>query len=274
MNPHLFASGILLVLSAAPLARAQTPAPQPPAVREAVDPKAIDIIIRASDHLSAAKQFSTSIELAQDLVNDKGSKMQFTKQVEVKLRRPNRLQVDISTTVPKRSFWYDGKSISLLDHKENFYGTSPAANTIDAMIDQLEEALGVVFPLDDLMLAKPLVTPAAAAKSASYLGKERILGKVCHHVAFQHDAIDWQAWVEDGPKPLIRKVIINFKLDDGSPQITALLTGWDLGTKLPDFVFAFEPPKGAVKIEFLPAEKPKAASATPEAAKDKETTSK
>ncbi|WP_050028427.1 DUF2092 domain-containing protein [Verrucomicrobium sp. BvORR034] len=273
MKPTLFTCGLLLLSGTVPGLWSQEAPPSAAKPAASPDPRALAIISRASDYLAGTKQFSTSIDLSQDLVNDKGSKVQFTKQVDVKLRRPNRLQVDISTTIPKRSFWYDGKSVTLLDHRENFYGTSPAPDQIDAMIDQLEESLGVVFPLDDLLLTKPLVTPAAAAKSASYLGKERILGKTCHHVAFQHDAIDWQAWVEDGPKPLLRKVIINFKLDDGSPQITALLTNWDLGTKLPDFVFAFDPPVGAKKINFLPPDKSKAAAIPGEAA-DKETPSK
>lgn len=272
MKPSPLLYHLLAVLSFAPVILAQdaaAPATPPPIP----DARALDIISRASEYLAATKQFSTSIDLSQDLVNEKGSKVQFTKQVDVKLRRPNRLQVDISTTAPKRSFWYDGKSVTLLDHRENYYGTSPAPDQIDAMIDHLEESLGVVFPLDDLLLTKPLVVPAAAANTASYLGKERILGKTCHHVAFQHDAIDWQAWVEDGPKPLLRKVIINFKLDEGSPQITAHLTNWDLGTKLPDFVFNFDPPAGSTKISFLPADKAKAAAIPGDGAK-KETISK
>lgn len=265
MKPSMLFRHLFALLTYAPVVLAQEAA-SPAATLPIPDARALDIISRASEYLAAAKQFSTSMDLSQDLVNEKGSKVQFTKQVDVKLRRPNRLLVDISTTVPKRSFYYDGKSVTLLDHRENFYGTSPAPDQIDAMIDHLEESFGVVFPLDDLLLTKPLVVPAAAAKTASYLGKARILGKTCHHVAFQHDAIDWQAWVEDGPKPLLRKVIINFKLDEGSPQVIAHLSNWDLGTKLPDFVFNFDAPTGAQKINFLPAEKTKAAAVPGEAA--------
>ena len=57
--------------------------------------------------------------------------------------------------------------------------------------------------------------------------------------------------MEDGPKPLLRKVVITLKFEEGSPQITAFITNWDTGTKLPDFVFEFEPPKGAEAIKFL-----------------------
>ncbi|HSJ02270.1 MAG: DUF2092 domain-containing protein [Verrucomicrobium sp.] len=263
MNPlRTCLTAFVPLLACTPLLAQDSPAPAPPP--PVVEPQALAIVARASDYLAATKQFSTTVEVAQDVVSPKGHKVQFSKKVELKLRRPDRLLVEISTTTPKRSFWYDGKSITLLDHRDNFFATSPAPNKIDAMVDQLEEALGVVFPLDDLLQAKPLVAPATTAKAALYLGQEQILGKTCHHVAFQHDAIDWQAWVETGPKPLLRKIVITLKLDEGSPQITALLTGWDLGTKLPDFVFQFDPPTGAQKIEFLPAAaKSAAASATP-----------
>jgi hypothetical protein len=216
-----------------------------------LDPQALVILNRAADYLAKTKQYSATVEVSHDAVFGKGSKLQYTKQLEIKLRRPDRLQIEISTTTPKRSFWYDGKSVTLLDHKENFYATSPAPNKIDDMVDHVEKALGMVFPLDDLVLSKPLSEPASKAKNSIYLGKEKILGKVCHHVAFGHEAIDWQAWVEDGPKPLLRKVVITLKLDEGSPQITAFITNWDLATKLPDYVFEFEVPKGAEAIKFL-----------------------
>ncbi len=251
---------VLLPLSLLP---AQDPQKhEPPPEEPAIEPRALEIITRASEFLSGAKQFAVTAEVSQDLVGEKGSKLQMCKQVELKVRRPDRLQVHISTTVPKRTFWYDGKTISLLDHQKNYYGVSPAPGKIDGMVDQVEKDLGVVFPLDDLVRAKPLAGPASKAGSGVYLGVDKVLGRPCHHVAFSHEAIDWQAWVEDGPKPLLRKLVITFKLDEGSPQYTALLTHWDLGTKLPDFVFKFEPPDGAQKIEFLPAKPEPAEPAT------------
>ncbi|RBP35347.1 hypothetical protein DES53_12214 [Roseimicrobium gellanilyticum] len=215
------------------------------------DPKALGIINRAADYLAKAKQYQATVEVSHDVVYGKKSKLQYTKQLEIKLRRPDRLQIEVSTTVPRRSFWYDGKNVTLFDHKENYYATAPAADKIDAMVDQVEKALGIAFPLDDLVLSKPLSEPASSAKNSAYLGKEKILGKVCHHVAFEHRAIDWQAWVEDGPKPLLRKVVITLKFEEGSPQITAFISNWDMGTKLPDYVFEFEAPKGAEAIKFM-----------------------
>ena len=83
------------------------------------------------------------------------------------------------------------------------------------------------------------------------------MGVMCHHVGFRRrcgqgrEAIDWQAWVEDGAVPLVRKAVIDFKTEPGSPKWLVLLSKWDLETPLPDFVFQFDPPLGASEIEFV-----------------------
>ncbi len=227
-----------------------------PLAEEASGPSALSIMQRASDHLAKAQQISVKAETCQELLAENGMMVQTTKDVEIRLRRPDRLRVSISTSRPSRSLWYDGKSLVLYDHRGNFYGSTPtAADKVDAMIADVERTLGVVFPLDDLALPKPFVEAASSATSSLYLGLAKVMGKVCHHVAFQHEAIDWQAWVEDGPKPLLRKLVITYKLDEGAPQYIAHFTEWDTSTELPDFLFAFQPPVGASEIQMLPAAK-------------------
>lgn len=216
---------------------------------------AVSIISRASEFLAKAQQISVKAETSQELLADNGMKVQFTKEVEIYLRRPDRLRVTIATDEPRRSIWYDGKNITLMDHRTNFYGKAAAPDKIESMITQVEKSLGVVFPLDDFAMAKPFLSSATTAKSSLYLGLTQVSGKRCHQVAFQHEAVDWQAWVEDGPKPFIRKLVITYKLDEGAPQFTAYLKEWDLGTKLPDFMFTFEAPPGASEIQMLSAGK-------------------
>ena len=92
--------------------------------------------------------------------------------------------------------------------------------------------------------AGPLVTARQKTKAAQYLGMEPVLGVLCHHLAFQNDSIDWQAWVEDGPVAVVRKVVITPRNDGDEEtdelQTTAILTKWNFTTELPDYVFAFD----------------------------------
>ena len=218
-----------------------------------LESKALEIIQISAAHLAAAPQFSVSAEIWEDLIQEDGTKLQFTKIVDVKVRRPSAVQLDIRTTVPKRSFFYDGKSVTLLDQRTGFFGVAEAPGTIDETIATMEKKFGIDFPIDDLLVSKPFGDGAARAKSAQYFGVEPVNGVTCHHLAFQNDGIDWQAWVEAGPVPVLRKVVITDKLAEGSPQFTTMLTGWDFTTPLPDFVFAFDPPPGSTKIEMIKA---------------------
>ena len=217
-----------------------------------VDTHAIAILNRAVDRLAAAKHFSVSTEIWGDTELEGGGRTQFTKLVDVKVHRPNRIQMDVKTSVPKRSFYYDGKNLTMLDRQKGFYGTIAAPATIDETLVKVEEDYGVEFPLEDILISRPFGDGAAKAKGAQYLGLEPVLGVACHHLAFQSEVIDWQAWVEDGPVALVRKVVITSKEEEGSPQVTAIFSKWDFSTELPDFVFAFDPPPGSARIDFVP----------------------
>ncbi|NOX99496.1 MAG: DUF2092 domain-containing protein [Verrucomicrobia bacterium] len=220
----------------------------------AVDPMAVKILKRASDHLSAAKQFSVSAEIWQDLEDENGTMLQFSKLADVKVRRPDGIRIDIKTDKPKRSFYYDGKSVSVVDHQKGYYGNVAAPATIEETLDKLDEKFGITMPLEDLLIARPFGGAATKAKAGQYLGKEPVLGVLCHHVAFQGESVDWQAWVNEGPVPTIRKVVITFKQEQGRPQFIALFSDWDTTSNLPAYVFTFDPSAGVLKIEVLPNE--------------------
>jgi hypothetical protein len=222
-----------------------------------IDPQAIAILNRAVERLAGAKQFSVNAEIWAETELEEGGRAQFTKTVDVKVRRPNKVQVDVRTSVPKRSFYYDGKTFSLLDQQKGFYGIADAPATIDETLAKMEDEYGVSFPINDLLISRPFGDGAAKTKAAQNLGIEPVLGVLCHHLAFQNDSIDWQAWVEEGPVAVVRKVVITPR-DDGDDetdelQTTAILTRWDFTTELPDYVFTFTPPAGSAKIEFVPA---------------------
>lgn len=255
MKRHMKSKPLLLMalagLAVAPLSSFAEDKKETPAV----DPMAVKILKRAADHLAAAKQFSVSAEIWQDLEEEDGTMLQFTKLGEIKVRRPDGFRIDIKTDVPKRSFYYDGKSVSVMDHQKGFYANAAAPATIDKTLDAIDEKFGMTMPLEDLLASKPFGGAAKKAKSGQYLGKEPVLGKICHHVAFQGERVDWQVWINEGAVPTIRKIVISFIEEDGVPQFTAIFSKWNTTTVLPDYVFTHDPPAGAVKIEMMPAPK-------------------
>jgi len=71
-----------------------------------------------------------------------------------------------------------------------------------------------------------------------------------------------QLWIAKGDQPLPRRMVITYTRAEGQPQFRAQFSDWNLSPEVPDSLFAFTPPTGAVKIAFAPRRP--AGSATPE----------
>jgi hypothetical protein len=54
-------------------------------------------------------------------------------------------------------------------------------------------------------------------QEARYVGMSQIADTKCHHLAFRQKLLDWQLWVEDGDKPLPRKLVITYKRQYAEP---------------------------------------------------------
>jgi len=186
-----------------------------------VDPKAVEIAQRASDFLAGQKHFQVTAEIWDD-VTIEGKRLQFSRSTQVSVRRPDRALLAVRTTQPTRTFYYNGKTLTVADHKNGFYAETDAAGTIDETVALVDRKLGLQFPLQDILLSKPFGDAAAKVLSAQYLGVERILGTDCHHVAFQNSGIHWQAWIKSGPVPTVRKAVMVDADSDDASAITIL----------------------------------------------------
>jgi len=116
------------------------------------------------------------------------------------------------------------------------------------MLDEMHDEYDIDLPLADLAVSDPYKHAVAKVESATYYGLAPALGYSCHHLAFRQENIDWQVWIQDGPQPLIRKLVITHKAEEGSPEFTALITHWDFAERISESDFVFEPPSGAVRI--------------------------
>lgn len=226
----------------------------------AIDPDA-DRIFRAScKYLADTKQFSVNVEVWKDVLLPSGMKLQTTQTLAVHEQRPDRLHIEVRSPRGSREFWYQKKSLTMLDRTLNLYGVVEVPSKIDKALDEVEERFGVEIPLGDVLVADPYRSLMENVETAADLGKVTVLGAACRHLAFTGPKADCQVWIADGAKPLPRKIVINFKTLDGSPQVTQLFSDWDLASPLSESVFTFVPPDGALQIVVNPkADAPKPA---------------
>ncbi len=108
-----------------------------------------------------------------------------------------------------------------------------------------------MIPLSDLAFDDPYVTLMANVETGSYIGIRIVDGIEYHHLAFTQETIDWEVWIENGARPLPRKMLIRYKDEPGSPQFVALLSDWDMSDNAPDALFSAEAPIGFTPIAFV-----------------------
>ena len=214
-----------------------------------IAPQAEHVFRAACHYLAEAPFFCLTAEVWREHVTESGQKLQFSRTVTFEVKRPDRLHVEIRSPHSERGFWYDSKSLTILDRKRNLFSIAPMPGTLDAALDSAHDQFGIDLPLIDLAVSDPYQNATSNVRKGVDYGLATVLGVDCHHLAFTQENVDWQVWIQDGPQPLIRKFVITHKNEAGAPQFTALITRWDLTGRISDSDFVFEPPRGATKVE-------------------------
>jgi hypothetical protein len=230
-------------------AYAQTPPESPIAPNE--DPEAM--LKKACDTLRTKQAFTVDVNITYDNVLDSGEKVQYSAFQQLWVNRPNQLRADYSGDERHNSFYYDGKTFSLLQKKTNVYATRPAPATIDAAIAEIEEKYDVTIPLSKLVISDPCKEITPNIKQSTYVGFNMVNRVPSYHFLFNGEDKDFQIWISDTAEPLPQKILITYKNLPGSPQYTAVLSNWNFKPQIPADAFTFTPPAGTAKIDFLPS---------------------
>lgn len=246
------AIGLCLGLLAVGSSSGQTAATRPPAT-QAEPPKVDPAVVKALSDMSAYLQSLNSFELnsrtSLDLVTYEDQKIQLDGTALYKVRKPDAFVIDVVSDDWNRRYIYRGKEFTQYAPKLGFFSTWEAPATIKETIADAENRFGISLPLDDLFRwAEPGGTRADSLESAFYVGAETVEGVKTDHYAMREGLIDWQVWIEQGAKPLPRKVVIIDRSDPAHPSYIARLT-WKLNPRLSDRDFAaYMPGKDAKRI--------------------------
>ncbi len=219
--------------------------------RRFVDPVADRILKEMGEYLKKSKAYGFHADVTFDEVLPPEIKVRFSKSINVYVRQPNRMRIENRGDLATRRSWYDGKNITIYDIGRSNYAVLKVPGNIDAALDHVMENYDLSLPLADLVYQDPYATLIENVNSGHYVGLHDAQGVRSHHLVFSQDLIDWQIWIEDGKQMVPRKITITYKNLPGSPQYTAILSGWNINLRLPDSLFIPNVPKGIEKIEFL-----------------------
>jgi hypothetical protein len=216
-----------------------------------IEPQAEKLLRRMSDYLANRQQFALKAETTLEVVLTSGQKIQFDSPATLEVSRPDKLRAHRRTDIANQEFFYDGKTLTLYDPKENLYAATAAPPTVDETLDFAREKLDIVAPASELLYKNAAEKMLKMSSAGFVVGPSVVAGVKCTQLAFRGAEVDWQIWIEDGDKPLPRKFILTSKQVKGEPEFTVVIRSWEVTPKLTDKDFTFTPPKGAKKIEFL-----------------------
>lgn len=234
----LFACGLLLVSG---LARAQAPAPTPPEGAKA-------ILKSMSDWLGSQKSLELTFDSDIEIITPELEKIQFTNSGSMVLVRPDKFKGHRVGGYADVELVFDGKTASVLGKNVNAYAQLELPGTVDQMIAAMRAGHGVAMPAGDFLVSRPYDILVAGVLEAKHIGRGVVDGTECEHLAFRNGETDWQVWVEVGPRPMPRKIVITSKTMAAAPQYTFRVKSWKTDVTPQAGTFSFVPPAGAKKL--------------------------
>ena len=216
----------------------------------AIEPQARQVLQQAGDFMRSASNFTFSMESVREVVMDTGQRIQYSAMHEIAVRKPDGVKVISDGDLGDFTLWYDGSSITVHNAERNIYSRFEVPDTIDAAFDHLAKEKGITPPMVSLLYSDPVKLLKEKVRSGFYVGLNQVRGVQCHHLAFSSEDMDSQVWIAAGLSPVILKVVLTYKEQEGWPQFTAHLHDWDFSPFLPDGLFTSVLPKNALLSDF------------------------
>lgn len=212
---------------------------------------------RMTMKLAGAKQFSVSILMNYDVVQESGQKIQFSEVRDVLIERPSHLRIDArQSDGDTGGLIFDGKTLTLYNKDEKVYSEINVDGNVDAAVRYAVGKMGVRIPLAR-MLVTTLPQELEKLNSTLEFVEYNTLGATpTDHIAARAKSVDYQVWIADDMLP--RRIVITYKDEPGQPQFQADFSNWNLSPVISSSSFSYEPPEGAEKIRTLmPASMPR-----------------
>lgn len=219
-----------------------------PAPQAKIDQGAIDAIQGMSRYLSSLNSFRLNTEGTLDAVTADGQRIQMDGSTQYEVKKPG-FVIKYTSDKKNRNFYYDGKQFTEYSPNLGYYSTVPAPPTNREVLDTIYERYGIRLPLEDLFRWNDDKNQQRIEKfrAAYNLGTATLGGVKTTHYAFREPDVDWEVWIDQGDKPLPRKLSIVDRTDPARPAFTTRLN-WTVNPPLNNADFTFVPGADAMKI--------------------------
>ena len=217
-----------------------------------IAPEAKQILKASTDFLASQQRFTADTRNTLEIVLKSGQKIEFNSTGHQFVQRPDKLRSERSGDLVEQMFVYDGKSLTLYQPRDKVYAQVAAPGTLEEMLDFARNEYDVVAPFGDLLFKNAYDILMDGVTEGIVVGKAVIEGVVCDHLAFRAPDVDWQIWIQEGPQPLPRRIVITTLDLQNAPQFAVTVTRWNLEPAFDAQTFRFTPQAGVKQIELLP----------------------
>lgn len=218
---------------------------------ESSDSQDAKVILKSmADYVNGQQTIVATFDSSIEAVTPNLQKVQFTSSGELTLARPDKLRLSRKGGYSDIELAFDGKVASIYGKNLNAVAQIDAPGTVDQLVDRIRDQTSLDVPGADLLIPDAYKVLVADVVESAHLGQGVIDGVECEHLAFRNPDTDWQLWVEAGPNPVPRQLVITSKSVTGAPQYTLRIKSWKTDVQTPAEEFSLNVPADAGKIEF------------------------
>jgi hypothetical protein len=192
------------------------------------------------DYVAGQKNISMTYDTSVEVVTPAIEKLQFTSSGRVLLSRPDKIRATRTGGYADVELVFDGKVATIAGKNINAFAQQNVSGSIDDLVGKLRDD-GMDLAGADLFSARGYQDMMGDVIESKHIGRGVVNGVECEHLAFRGEDVDWQLWVEVGPRPIPRKYVITSKSVGGSPQYTILVKDWKTDPQVASDAFAFKP---------------------------------
>ena len=215
------------------------------------DPRAVEVLSKMAAFTASMDRLVISGEVHADARLGAGLVISNSSEIEVNIDRPGSLYISIFDGLATKKIYIHDGQLTVFDSEHKYYARTDVPEDIEEAMQFALEEFEIETPLIDLILSDVSVHLLTGQETITYLtDKSRIRGVDCHHIVVRGPEVDLQLWVEEGARPVPRKVLMTSKWESGSPRHSVFLD-WSPRTDFDPAIFEFKAPDGSSEIKFI-----------------------
>ncbi|MGI9455857.1 MAG: DUF2092 domain-containing protein [Aeoliella sp.] len=220
------------------------------------------ILHAAIDQIVAAKNITADVGFSVRVVTPVFEHERLGR-YKVAIMRPNKFAFKLHQGDKGSTLVCDGEQLITFSEELRQYTQVAAPSSLEEFSQSMEGMMMLSYGMGGYMMGLLEDEPPSWLKSGftsrKYIGIEDLDGVDCHHLRFDHEELDFDAWITAGDEPKVRRIRpdLSEHLDDDESEmefsviITVDYDNWEFDPKIDDEYFAFTPPATAKLVEAI-----------------------